>query len=93
MLIAMADPGIAEFLGPRPPEPRIIRVLWRLQGPTRAVVARIERHPYGRELVIAFEGAGDDVIETRLERTGTAALEQRAEEVRAVLVGKGWRER
>ena len=81
--------GLADILGPRPPEPTIIRVLWRMQGPSRVIVARIERHPFGRELVIAFEEA-DDVIETRLERAGTAALEHRAEEVRNVLAGKGW---
>lgn len=60
------EPGIAEILGPRTPEPKIIRVLWRMQGLTRVIVARIERHQFGRELVIAFE-AGDDVIETRFE--------------------------
>jgi hypothetical protein len=85
------EPGIAELLGPREPKPKIVRVLWRMQGPTRVIVARIERHPFGRELVIAFED-GDDVIETRLERVGVASLEQRAEEVREVLAGKGWTE-
>ena len=80
-------PDIAEVLGPRPKPPKIIRVLWRMQGPSRVIVARIERHPFGRELVIAFED-GDDVIETRLERSGTAALEQRAEDARAVLTAK-----
>ena len=60
-----------------------------MQGPTRVIVARIERHPYGPELVIAFED-GDNVIETRLERVNVAALEQRADDVRQVLVTKGW---
>jgi hypothetical protein len=85
----MAEPGIAELLGPRPPEPKILRVLWRMHGPSRVIVARIERHPFGRELVIAFED-GDDVIETRLERSGTAALEQRAADVRELLAAKAW---
>jgi hypothetical protein len=52
-----------------------------MQGPTRVIVARIERHPYGLELVIAFED-GDYVIETRLER---------AEDVQNVLMAKGGR--
>ena len=60
-----------------------------MQAESRVIVARIERHPYGRELVIAFDD-GDDVIETRLERSGTAALEQRAEEIREVLAAKQW---
>jgi hypothetical protein len=88
MLIAM-EPGIAEVRGPREPEPKIACVLWRMQGPSRVIVARIERHPFGRELVIAFED-GDDVIETRLERSGTAALELRAREVRETLPARGW---
>jgi hypothetical protein len=29
------EPGIAEILGPRSPEPKILRVLWRMQGATR----------------------------------------------------------
>jgi hypothetical protein len=44
------EPGIAEILGPRSPEPKILRVLWRMQGATRVIVARIEGHPYGLEL-------------------------------------------
>lgn len=84
------EPGIAEILGPRPPEPKIVRTLWRVQKSQRVIAARIERHPYGRELVIAFESGDEDVLETRLERTGTAMLERRAEEVRALLTEKGW---
>lgn len=41
-----------------------------MQGPSRIIVARNERHPFGRELVIAFED-GDDVLETRFERVLT----------------------
>jgi hypothetical protein len=83
--------GIADILGKRKPDPTIVRVVWRMQGPSRVMVARIERHPFGRELVIAFED-DDNVIETRFERTGLAALEQRAEELRELLWGKGWAE-
>ena len=85
--------GIAELLGPRAPEPRVVRTLWRMQGPSRIIVARLERHLFGRELVIAFEGSGeDDVLETRFERTSTAALERRADELRLLLAAKGWSE-
>lgn len=83
-------PGIAELLGPREPEPRVVRVLWRMQGPSRSIVARIERHPFGRELVIAFAGTDEEVIETRFERTGTADLQRRADELRDLLAAKGW---
>ena len=63
------EPGIAEVLGPAPQPTRIIRTLWRMQGPSRIIAARVERHPFGRELVVVFEGPGrDDVLETRYER-------------------------
>jgi hypothetical protein len=67
-------------------------VLWRMQGPSRVVVARIERHPFGRELVIAFDGADDarNVIETHFERVNIFALQQRADDLRALLADKGW---
>ena len=71
---------------------RTICVLWRLQGPSRIIAARIERHPFGRELIIAFEGARDDMLETRFERVNFSALDQRAEELRTLLVAKGWAE-
>jgi hypothetical protein len=87
------EQGIAEILGSRPPQPRIVRTLWRMQGPSRIIAARIERHPFGRELVIAFEaGVEDDVIETRFERASDSLLEQRAEELRELLAAKGWTE-
>ena len=55
--------------------------------------ARVERHPFGRELVIAFEGPGrDDVLETRYERVNFSLLEQRADELRELLAGKDWSE-
>ena len=85
------EPGIAEVLGPRPAQPRTVRTLWRMQGPARILTARIERHPFGRELVIAFEAAGgDDVIETRFERVNYCALTERADALRDMLAAKGW---
>ena len=83
------EPGIADILGKREPEAKVVRVIWRMQGPSRIISAKIVRHPFGRELVIAFDG-DEDVIETRFERTGTAALEQRADALRELLEGKGW---
>lgn len=86
------EQGIAEILGSSPPQPRIVRTLWRMQGPSRIIVARIERHPFGRELVILFEGTADDVIETRFERAKESVLEQRADQLRELLATKGWSE-
>jgi hypothetical protein len=86
------EPSLADILGRRPPEPKIVRTLWRMQGPTRIMAARIERHPFGRELIVTFEGGVEDVIETRFERIHESALEQRAEELRELLVMKGWSE-
>ena len=84
------ESGLAETLGPREREPKVIVMLWRMQGPSRVMTARIERHPCGRELVIAFEGGDDDVIETRFERVSFAALERRADELHDLLAAKGW---
>ena len=67
-------------------------MLWRMQGPSRIIAARIERHPFGRELVVAFESKAEDVIETRFERVKESVLEQRADELRQLLVTKGWSE-
>ena len=61
-----------------------------MQGPSRVIVARIERHPAGRELIVAFGGVDDDVLETRFERFDFAKLERRAEELRQLLLAKGW---
>jgi len=63
-----------------------------MQGPSRVIVARLERHPFGRELVIAFDGRDDgrNVIETCFERVNFVALQQRADDLRALLVAKGW---
>jgi hypothetical protein len=86
------EPGIADRLQPRPPAPRLVRVLWRMQGPSRVIVARLERHPFGRELVIAFDGSDDPrhVIETWFERVDFRALQQRADDLRNLLAAKGW---
>ena len=84
------EQGIAEILGSRPVQPRIVRTLWRMQGPSRIIAARIKRHPFGRELVVLFEGAAEDVLETRFEWANESVLEQRAEELRELLAAKGW---
>jgi hypothetical protein len=84
------EPGIADLLPPLPLKPRVLRVLWRMQGPSRVIVARIERHPAGLELIIAFDASEDDVIETRFERFECAPLERRAEALRQLLQEKGW---
>jgi hypothetical protein len=84
------EPGLAEILPPLPAQPKILRTLWRMQGPSRLIVAEIHRHPVGRELVVSFGRNGDDVLETRFERFDFSALERRADELRAMLLEKGW---
>ena len=84
--------GIAGILGARPRQPRIVRTLWRMQGPSRIIAARIERHPFGRELVIFFEGYAEDVIEARFEWAKESVLEQHADQLRELLATKGWSE-
>jgi hypothetical protein len=84
------EPGLADILPPVPREPKLLRTCWRMQGPSRVIVARIERHPVGRELIVAFDGVEDDVIETRFERFEFAKLERRAEELRELLLQKQW---
>jgi hypothetical protein len=61
-----------------------------MQGPSKVIAARIDRHPAGRELIVSFEGIEDGMIETRFERTNFPALERRAEELRELLAAKGW---
>ena len=73
-----------------PAPPTLIRGLWRMQGPSRVVAAALHRHPAGRELIVYFEGDGDDVLETRVERVDFAALERRAGELRNLLAVKVW---
>ena len=86
------ESGLAELLPPLP-TPTAVRTLWRMQGPSRIIVARLERHPYGRELVIAFEGADNlDVLETRFERFDVSSLNARSDELRELLTAKGWAE-
>jgi hypothetical protein len=87
----MTTPGLADTLLPLPPKPRLLRILWRLRGPSRTIVAEIHRHPVGRELIVGFEDAGEaGIIETRVERGDGGALEARAAEIRTTLVAKGW---
>ena len=82
--------ALADRLAPRQPEPIVIRTLWRMQGPARIVTAELRRHPAGRELVVFFEGAADDILETRFERLNFAVLERRAGALQALLAEKGW---
>jgi len=72
------------------PPAHLIRTLWRLQGPSRIIVAAVHRHPAGRELIVRFESGQDDVLETRFERVDFAVLERRAEALRELLLAKGW---
>jgi hypothetical protein len=71
------------FRDPQPPSPpsRIrLRVLWRLQGPTKVVAAALYRHPARTELLIYFEPENAaDVLETRFCRFDVRELEERAE--------------
>lgn len=85
--------GFREPEPPSPPPSRTrLRVLCRLQGPTKVVAASLYRHPAGVELVVYFEPESEeDVLETRLSRFDVGELEARAEELKGLLRDKGWR--
>ena len=62
-----------------------------MRGPSRTIAAALHRHPAGTELVVAFEPADHgDVLETRFERFDVGLLESRAEQMKALLLAKGW---
>jgi hypothetical protein len=65
-------------------------VLWRMQGPKRAVSAKLRWRAAGHELVVAFDDDEADIIETQFDAVGTHALRQRADGLKAVLQQKGW---
>jgi hypothetical protein len=72
-------------------KPRRLRhSLWRMQGTTRIVIAAIDSHLAGWELVVGFEGREEDVLHTQAERVDVAVLERKAAEMRDALIAKGW---
>jgi hypothetical protein len=75
-----------------PPPPEQLRILWRMQGPSRILVAALRRHPVGHELMVGFEDDADDILETRFERLDPGRLQKRADELRQLLAERGWSE-
>lgn len=76
---------------PEPAAPRLIRTLWVMtRPPNRSVTAGIYENVYGRELRTYYGQDENNVVDSLLSRTGDAPLEQRAGELRAVLVSQGW---
>src|SRR6185503_7385624 len=66
------------------------RVLWRMRGPRRTIVATLCRHSAGHELVVAFEDNENDVIETQFDPADIDGLKGRAGALREILEKKGW---
>ena len=61
------------------------------RGPTKVVAAALYEHPAGRELRVYFEPENaDDLLHSQVERFDFAVLEEKAEELGAVLREKGW---
>jgi len=65
------------------------RILWKLKGPRRVIVASLLRRSQGHELVVYFEDNLKDVIETQFDPTAVDALIARGESVKQVLLRKG----
>ena len=73
-----------------PHSPHLLRVLWRLQGPTKVVAAALYRHPAGTELVIYFEPeSAEDSLKTRFSRFDVRELQERAQALKGILREKG----
>lgn len=70
----------------------VARVLWKLQGPKRVITASLCRHPAGHELCVHFEDSLDDLLETRFERFDVGALDERAQQMKELLMSRGWTE-
>jgi len=64
-----------------------VRDLWTLHWSESNCTAAIWRNDFGLELRVLH---GDELIESRLSRLGEAPLLLIAEQVKAILIGKGW---
>lgn len=75
-----------------PPAPQrdLVRVLWRLRGATKVTSACVYRTAAGMELSI--EWSIDDIFLTEFFPDECAQLKARADELRRVLLDKGWSE-
>ena len=71
-----------------PPKLELVRTLWTMRSAVgKELTAAIYAVATGRELRVSL---GEELIESRLSRTDDAALDKRAEELRALLETKGW---
>jgi hypothetical protein len=76
----------------RAPTTRLLRVLWRMQA-RRVVTAGLYSHSAGTELRVFFEPeSADDLLHSQVERFDVTALEDKAAEMRLVLLERGWLE-
>jgi hypothetical protein len=68
-----------------------LRLLWRMQGPSRVVAAALYEHPAGTELRVYFEPEErDDLLHSQVHRFDVGPLEERANALRDLLREKGW---
>ena len=71
-----------------PSAPRLARTLWTMRSAIgREIVAGIYDVTTGRELRITL---GEHLLESQLSRATDTPLEQRALDLRQVLMSKGW---
>jgi hypothetical protein len=74
------------------PTSRLVRVLWRMKA-RRVVTAALYSHSAGTELRVFFEPErADDLLHSQVERFDVRALEERAAQLRQVLLERGWLE-
>lgn len=78
---------------PPPQHPELVRILWRMQGPRKIVVAALYRHVAGTELRVYLEPeSANDLLHSQVERLDIGVLENRATVLRQILLEKGWRD-
>jgi hypothetical protein len=98
--VVMTDDKLGEgswqpFQGPeaRQPKLELARTLWTLtRPPNKTIIAEIFDVETGRERRIRY-GDEQNLLDSLLSRSGDGPLEERAAELRAVLLEKGWVER
>lgn len=67
-----------------------VRKLWRMQA-RRIVTAALFSHPAGNELRVYFEPEeAGDLLHSQVERLDLSVLEDKAAEMRHMLLEKGW---
>lgn len=72
--------------------PKQVRRLWRMQGPDTVAAAALYEHPAGTELRVYLEPESADApLHTETHPFDVGVLEEKAAQMRALLLAKGWR--